>query len=320
MSDDTRTPLEAQISRHLHAPENPIQLFAWHGTTHDISRLSLAHASHESHFGQALYFTTHRLDAALNYAHPEGLDLQRKVEDLAARIEEDLEDDPAWEDTPSTDRAREAEMRARAQIVGPVRHLHRVHLTLHRPFLSGTRYDPPLLPEIEDAHAAAIAEVAGHHGLDPTRPDAVEESHEEDVQEACDIRIRDAVDRIETAYATACAELDCIGAPDLISSLPGGVFDLTHRSFERLFREDPFVFVDTADGHLVNASLMSRTLARLGFDSIILGDARGTFHGMTIPEGTAHIHILPDATPCMRPLSREALPPIGPGPDLDEAA
>jgi 2'-5' RNA ligase len=68
-------------------------LIVYHGTTHDVKSFNPNLGNVENHYGKGMYFTDSKVDVAANYATDVGPDITSRIENVAERIFNDLQEE-----------------------------------------------------------------------------------------------------------------------------------------------------------------------------------------------------------------------------------
>jgi hypothetical protein len=96
----------------------------YHGTTHDLQHVDLSRANPDSYYGEGFYATSNPADAGTNYATQWGPDLQRRISERAAEIENELAETqyqgrmPPWNSDERKILISQARQRARQELIG----------------------------------------------------------------------------------------------------------------------------------------------------------------------------------------------------------
>lgn len=302
------TPILDGVNIHaLAKPGVPLRLRGFHGTTQDFDVFDTGKAWDMGHFGRVLYFTSSLDDAQRNYASPDGPDIRCKVERRAETIENDLWNEGGFPE--DVDLHPEAERRAEEEIVGDTPMVHEVLLTLHAPFFAHCDHanHQMLLPGTDEAFHRASEQVRLESEYDEDEFEERFDEFEEEILQAEDDILGEEIDRLLTAFNQACADLGSDHI-DLLAHIPHHC-ELTHATFEQVFRSEPFCYLEDLNGELINNSLLSLTLSYLGYDSILLFNANKAFASMSMDPHTTHIHILPGHEGNITTLARTELTP-----------
>ena len=94
-------------------------MVVYHGTTHEIDAFDPNATNTENWYGQGLYFTDSKVDAAANYATDAGPDITVRIETLAENIEQGMLDEGGLSDEDADAIREKAHAEARERLLGP---------------------------------------------------------------------------------------------------------------------------------------------------------------------------------------------------------
>lgn len=267
-----------EISDHKFNGDGPYVLKAYHGTTHEFSEFDATRGNKEGHFGAINYFTSDEGDASQNYAG-EGPDLTSRIEQLAEQLDS--------EEEIGMDEAREL---ARERLSGGEDKTLEVYVKTEKPFVVGGENQWMELFDSGDLRSQAIEQVAEENDVSV---EEAEEDYEDEVYERQYELEAETESPVVNAIEQVASRYEEIDAGQIVAAIYDHGGEFTGDQLEDTLRnnEGSIYTQDPETGELSVGNFVAEVIQELGYDSIILKDARQRFPNMDMGGNTSHVHV-----------------------------
>jgi len=288
-------------------PGEPQVFDVYHGTTNEFYIFDpKVKGEIESHFGLVNYFTSDEYDANQNYLST-GPDLtnriEREKEQLEYTIEEELEDlgfDELKENYNLPDNFTEdsspeeiAKYISEKKLKGGSEKIMELFVRLDNPVvingINKTWIEPYNESKIEDYLEDATREIAEEYDISE---EEAKEDYSPEIRERA-IEIGGIENQIIEAAQKAAWD-NGVDPNDVLQALPEQVY------FESVSADDinnsirkseSAAYLEDDDGKLVNHQIIGDIFKNLGYDGIVLVNARDFFYNMKMDPNTSHVHL-----------------------------
>lgn len=277
----------------------------YHGTTNEFYVFDPSiKGNKEGHYGMVNYFTSDKYDADNNYAGA-GPDLTNRIEQKADQteweIEQEIEQDGFEEvkqrydipdDIDETDYHGIAKHIAIKELHGGEEKTMELFVRLDNPVVVGGVNETWISPYDEDTIKDYLDEATEQIKEENSLDDDQVEDYQDEIRDRA-IELSGSENRIFEAAQRAAWD-NGVDAQDVISALPEESYyeEISATKLDKALRKsESIAYLQGENGELISHQLISDIFKNLGYDGIVLVNARQHFQNMDMDPNASHIHV-----------------------------